>query len=188
MILLEELCNWSPGLSALVVREETPSPLPVVCLIDGLHQLTQQHYVVLAPCNGLALLLSCTGGPALPGSTLRLRVSHQAHLEKSLPEVHPPTNLRPYLPGSAYAQRICENDADEDKGNLGVPTHSENLPLLRSQYGRKPAPYYTIWRGVPDSSLCSQLDPTTLPNSVVQYYIIQVRPAVVIQEVSVDSL
>ena len=40
VLLLENLCNWFPGLSALVIWEEIPSPLLVVLLVDGLPELT----------------------------------------------------------------------------------------------------------------------------------------------------
>ena len=39
VLLPEDLCNLSPGFRALVIREETPSTLPVGCLTDGLAEL-----------------------------------------------------------------------------------------------------------------------------------------------------
>ena len=57
VLLPEDLCNQSPGFCALVIREETPSPLPVGFPTDGLSNLTQQNCVVVASCYGLVLLL-----------------------------------------------------------------------------------------------------------------------------------
>ena len=39
VLLQEDLCKQSLGFSALVLREETPSPLLVGCLTDGLPEL-----------------------------------------------------------------------------------------------------------------------------------------------------
>ena len=95
MLLMEKLCNRSPGFSALVILEETTTPLPVSCPTDGLPQRTRQHSVVSAPHNGLILLLSSTGGPALPGGPFCLGTPHQARMEIPLPEVHLPDDPRP---------------------------------------------------------------------------------------------
>ena len=40
VILLEKLCNQSPGFHALVIQEETPSPLHFGCPTDILTHLT----------------------------------------------------------------------------------------------------------------------------------------------------
>ena len=58
VLSLEKICNRLPGLYASVIQKETPSPLPVGCLTDGLTKLSQQHCVVVASCYGLVLLLS----------------------------------------------------------------------------------------------------------------------------------
>ena len=81
VLLPEDLYNWLPGISALVVQEEIPSRLLVSCPSEGLPQLTQHHCVMVAYCNGLVLLLYSTDGTTLPGSTLRLPVPHHAHVE-----------------------------------------------------------------------------------------------------------
>ena len=78
MLLPEDLYNRSPGISALVIREETPSPLPVGCLTDGLPELTRQHCVLVSPGYRLILLLLATGGPALSGGPFHLSVTYQA--------------------------------------------------------------------------------------------------------------
>ena len=90
MILLENLCNGSPSFSAFVIQEDTSSPLPVGCLTYGLTNLTGQYRVMITPGYRLILLLSSTGGPALPRCPFRLGVSYQAYMETSLLEVHPP--------------------------------------------------------------------------------------------------
>ena len=46
MLLLEDLCNRSPGFCALVVREETPSPFPISCPTGGLLELSQEHFLM----------------------------------------------------------------------------------------------------------------------------------------------
>ena len=74
--------------------------------MDGLPQLTQQNFAEVATVYCLVLLLSSSGGPALPGSTLRLCVPHHDRVETSLPEVHPSCYLCPNLPGPMYAQRL----------------------------------------------------------------------------------
>ena len=74
---------------------------------------------MVTPCNGL-VLLSSTGGPAIPGGPLRFGVPLQARMETPLQEVHPPGDQRPDLLGPTDAQRIFKNDADEDEGPLGV--------------------------------------------------------------------
>ena len=40
VLLPEDICNRSPGFCALVIQEETPSPLPVGCLSDSLPELS----------------------------------------------------------------------------------------------------------------------------------------------------
>ena len=77
MLLPEDLCNRSPGFSALVIQEETPSTLPVSCLTDGLTELTRQLCLMEALVDHLILLLSSTGGPSLPGGPSRLGVPDQ---------------------------------------------------------------------------------------------------------------
>ena len=114
MILPEDLCNRSPGFRALVVREETPSPLPVGCPLEGLPELTRQHCVVITRDHGVILLFAAGGSPALPGDPLRLGVLHQACVETPLPEVHVPGDSGPDLSGPADAQRLRKNDVGKD--------------------------------------------------------------------------
>ena len=87
MLILENLCNWLPSICALVIWKETPFPLSVGCPIDGLPNISWQPCNVELPCYDFALLLSSTGDPDLPNSTLHLRVPHQARVETSLPDV-----------------------------------------------------------------------------------------------------
>ena len=131
MLLPEDLYNRPPGFGALVVREETPSPLHVGCLADGPMKLNRQHLIMAAPGYRLILLLPAIGGPALSGGPFHLGIPHQSPVETSLPEVHPPGYPRPYLPGPADAQRLCKNDVGRDKGSLGVPIPSKHLLPLR---------------------------------------------------------
>ena len=138
-----------PGFCALVVREETPSPLPVGCPADGLSKLTGQYRVMVTLGHNIALLLAAGGGPDLPGGPFRLGAPHQAHVKNPLTEVHTPRNPGPDLLGPAYAQRLCENDVGEDEGYLGVPTPTENPPLFRGQDFHETAPHCYIGRGIP---------------------------------------
>ena len=89
----------------------------------------------------LILLFPDTGNLALPGGPFRINVPHQACLYPPLPEVHPSGDPHPDLPGSADAQCLRENNVGEDKGYLGVPTHTKYPPPFRYQDGREAAPY-----------------------------------------------
>ena len=40
VLLLEDLCNRYPGLSASIIRKRKPSPIPVGCLTDGLTNIS----------------------------------------------------------------------------------------------------------------------------------------------------
>ena len=140
VLLREDLCNRLLGSGALIVLEETPSPLPVGCLTDGLPELPREHCFVVALGYRLLLLLSAAGGSDLPGGPFRLGITHQARMETPLPEVHAPGDPGPDLLGPADAQRLCEDDMVEYKGFLGV-TAPFNYPLpFHSQYGCEAAP------------------------------------------------
>ena len=144
----ENLCNRSPSLCSLVIQEETPSPLPVGCPMDGLTELTIQYCFMVTTCYCLVLLLSSTIGPALPGISSRLGVPYQAHMDTPLPEFHRPCDLRPDLLGPTDALRLRKDDVGKDKGPLRVLTPAEDPPPFRSQYGREAAPYCAIRRGI----------------------------------------
>ena len=107
MLLPEDLCNRSPSFGALVIREETPSSLPVGCPADGLTELIRQHCLTVAPGYRLIFLLPAAGGPAFPDGPLRLGVPHQARVDTPLPEFHPQRDHGPDLSGPADAQRLC---------------------------------------------------------------------------------
>ena len=122
VLLPEDLCNRSPGFCAFFIREETPYPLPVGCLTNGLPELSQEHCIVEALRYSVVLLLAAEGGPALAGSPFRLGVPHQASMLPPLPEVHAPGDPGPDLPGPADAQRLCQHDVGKDEGSIGVLT------------------------------------------------------------------
>ena len=103
VLLLEDLCNRSPNFGALVIREETPSPLPVGCPKYGLLELPQEHGLVVTPGHGFVLLLAAGGGPALLVSPFCLGVPYQARVLAPLSEVHPPHDPDPDIPGLADA-------------------------------------------------------------------------------------
>ena len=151
MLLPENLCNQSPGFGALVILEDTPYPLPVGCLTDSLPELTRQYRVVVAPRGGLILLLSSTGGPALPGRPFRLSIPHQARMETPLPEVHPPGDPCLHLLFPMEAHCLCKNDVGKEDGSLRVTSPSENPLPFRSQYGCEAVPYCARGRGIPAS-------------------------------------
>ena len=155
VLLLENLRNCSPRLCALVIQEETPSPLPVGCLTDVLPQLTRQYRIMVASVYRLILFLSSAGGAALPGCPLRLSVSYQACTDTPLPEVYPPGDHGSYFSGPMDAQHICEDDMVKEEGPLGVPCTPEYPPPSHSQDGREPAPYRTRDCGIPASQLHS---------------------------------
>ena len=155
VILPEDLCNRSPGFCALVIREETPSPLPVGGLTDGHPELPQEHCVVVALSYRLILLLPAGGGPALSGIPFRLGVPHQTCVLDPLVEVNAPRDPCPDLSALADAQRLHKNDVDKKGGSLGVKTPYKNPPSFRSQDSRELAPplHRRVWH---TSSLTEQ--------------------------------
>ena len=122
VLLPEDLCYWSTDFCALVLREETPSPIPVGCPADGLPELPREHCLVKAPEHGIILLLAAEGGTALSGSPFRLGVPHQASMLSPLPEVHAPGDPGPDLPVPADAQSLRKINVGKDEGSLGVLT------------------------------------------------------------------
>ena len=151
VLLPENLNNRLPGLCALFIREEAPSPLPVGCLTDSLTQLTRKYRVMVSSGYHLILLISSAGGPDLPGIPFYLRVSYQACMDTPLTEVHPPGDPCPDIPGHADTQHICEENVGKDEGPLVNPGPPEYPPPFCSQYGREAAPYCARGRGVPAS-------------------------------------
>ena len=143
---------------------------------------------MVTPSYGVFLILAAGGGPTLSGCPFRLGVPHQTRVLTPLPDVHVPRDPGPDLSGLAEAQRLSENDVGKDEGSLGVPTPIKNPPPFHGHESRKSAPYCTGGRGIPDCLLSSELAPTTLPCSVVRYPPVQMRPVVVMREVSIDSL
>ena len=121
MLLTKDLYNQSPGFCALIIREETPSPFPFGCPTDGLPELTSHHYVVVAPRYSVVLLLAAGGGPAFSGGPFHLGVHHQDRVFAPLPEVHTTVDPCPDLTVPADAQRLREDDVEEDEGSIGVP-------------------------------------------------------------------
>ena len=114
VLLPEDCCNLSPCRCALVIREETPSSLPVGCSTDGLPKLTRQQCVVVTPGYRLILILSDTGSPTLPGVIFRLGVPHQAHMETPLPEVYPSSDPCLDISSPMDAQLLHEDDFGKD--------------------------------------------------------------------------
>ena len=57
VLLLEYLRDGYPGIGAEIVRKETPSPLPVGCLTDGLPKLPIQKCAVKLLVEGFVVLL-----------------------------------------------------------------------------------------------------------------------------------
>ena len=150
VLLPEDPCNRSPGFRALVIQEETPSPLPVGFPTDNITELTRQQSVMISPGYLLILPLPATGGPALPRRPFCLGVSDQSHVETPLPEVHPPRYTGLDILGPTDAQRLCEDDVDKYEGSLGIPTLSENLSPFRGQYFREEAPDCSRGRVISD--------------------------------------
>ena len=126
--------NWSS------VRRHPPLSLSVAFL-DGLPHLTRQYRVMVALGYRLILILSSTGSPALPDSPFRLSVSYQAYKETPLPEVHPPGDSCPDLPGPTDNQRLREYDVGKYEGPLRIPGHPKHPPPFCNKYGREAAPH-----------------------------------------------
>ena len=97
----------------------------------------------------LILLFLAADSPTLPGGPFCLSIPHQDRLETPLPEVHPPGDPCPVLPGPADTQRLCKNDVIKEEGLIGIPTPSKRPPPLCCQYGREAAPYCARGSGVP---------------------------------------
>ena len=152
--LPENLCNQSPGLGALVIREETPSTLPVGCPTEGLSDITRQYLAMLLLGYHLILLLSSVCGTSLPVSPLCLSFSYQACMETPLPEFHLPGDPLQDLLGPKETQCLCEDDVGKDEGPLGVPGPPDYPLPFRSQYYCEAAPYCSRGRGVPARRLC----------------------------------
>ena len=89
VILPDDLRNPLPGINENINRKETPYPLSISFTTAGLPKLPRQHSDVELATQGFSLLLSSTGGSALPGSLLHFRVPHQSRVETSIPEVNP---------------------------------------------------------------------------------------------------
>ena len=103
----------------------------------------------------IILVLSATGGPALPEGPFRLGIPHQACMETPLPEVHLPGDPRPDFLGPPDAQRLSDDEMGKDKGSLGVPI-PVNYPLpFHGQYGREAAPHCFCGCRIPASQLRS---------------------------------
>ena len=157
MLIPEDLYNRLPVFSALVIREETPSPFPVGCMTYGLPELTRQYHGMVTSGHNFVLLLAAGGGPALPGSPFCLGIPHQARVQTPLPEVHAPRYPGPDLSGPADNQRLREDNVGEDDGSLGVPTPTENPPPFRGQNCREAVPYCSKGRVVPACCSVSKL-------------------------------
>ena len=83
---------------------------------------------MVTPCDCLFLLLSCTGGPALPGSPFRLDIPYQVRMDTPLPEVHPPGFTRPDLLGLTDTQRLRKDNLFKDEEPLRFPTPAKDPP------------------------------------------------------------
>ena len=140
------------------------------------------------PGHGFFLLVAAGGGPSLSGSSFRLGVPHQTRVQTPLPEVHAPRYLGSDLSIPADSQRPRKNNVGKEEGYLRVPTPIKNPPPFHCQDSHKLVPHCTGGRGVPAHLLSSEPAPTSLPCRVVHDSPVQVRPVVVMQEVSIYSL
>ena len=109
-------------------------------------------------------------------------------METPLSEVHAPGDPGPDLSGPVDAQRLRKNDVGKDEGSLGVPTPVKNPPPFHGEDFQEAAPQRSGGHSVPDFLLRSKSASTTLPYSVVHDSPVQVRPFIVMWEVSIDSL
>ena len=124
----------------------------------------------------------------LPYLDFRLIVYYQTCVDTPLPEVHLPDDPGSDLSGPTDTQRLCEDAVDEGEGTFRVTGPPEYPLLFRIQDGHEPTPYCDRGRGVPSSQLRGYLTPMSLSDSVVHDPPIQVRPVVVMRELSIDSL
>ena len=108
---------------------------------------------MIALRSSLVLFLPAPGDPSLPGGPFHIGISCQACVETPLPEVHPPRDPFPDLPGPADAQRLWENDIGKEKESFGVPDPVKYPLIFHSQDGREAAPQCSCGRDVPASQL-----------------------------------
>ena len=108
---------------------------------------------MVSPVYCLVLILYSSGCPALPGITLRLRLHHQAHLETSLLEVHPPCDMLPNLSGPADTQHLRKKHLGKYEGSLRVLYSIENTLPIHGQYFHKTVAYFSRGSGIPYGSL-----------------------------------
>ena len=107
------LCNRLPGFCALVVREDTPFPLSVGCMADGLPELTRKYLVMVTSGHGVILLLDTGGGTSLPGGPFRLGISHQARVQTPFQEVYVLRYPGPDILGPVDVQRLRANNMEK---------------------------------------------------------------------------
>ena len=120
MLFPEDLFNQSPSFGALVIQEETPSPLPVGCPTNGLPDLTRHHCVIkLWATISFSSFLPEVALSSL-AAPFRLSVPHQARVETPLLEVQWPRDPGKDIFGSADAQSLCKDDVGKYKRSLGV--------------------------------------------------------------------
>ena len=135
------LCIVPPG-------EDTP-PFSGGVPTDRLPQLYRQHSDVEAMRQAVLLLFYTSLDAALSRSALRQCILHQACMNAPLPEVQSEVYPRPYIPGLAGAQCLCQDHMGEDEGFLGIPLPVDHPSPLHSQDCSKPALYLPWVRLVP---------------------------------------
>ena len=142
---------------------------------------------MVATGKGFVVLLSSSGVPSLPVGTLT-SARPTSPVWRPLYQRYILLVILCLLSSPVDAQRLGEDDVDEDEASLRVPTPAENTPSFCCQDFREPAPYYTKGCGVLSGQLRVQIAPTTPTNSVVWYFPAQVQPIILTRLVSIDSL
>ena len=138
--------------------------------------------------KGSVVILPSPGGYVFRCSLFCICALQKSQVETSLSEFHLTCYPLSNLPGPANSQRLGKDYLGEDKGSLIVVAPVDNTPPLHGQYCCEPASQRSWQRSVPAGRLYSQTAPTMLPHSVIKASSVQVRPVVVMKEVSIDSL
>ena len=135
------------------------------------------------------ILLFPPGGPVLPGRPICLSVSHQAHVNTPLPEVHIPRYHGLDIPGPVEKQRLGKYDVGKDGGCSKFQISSRTPPLC-FQDKREWVPHFFFGRGITDLLISREPEPMILSYSIVhnpRSPPIPVQPIDMVWEVFIDT-
>ena len=187
VLLPEDICNRSPGFSALVIREETPSLLPFCCPTDGLPELPRYHGLMKSPGHGIVLLLAAEGGPALSAapstSTSPARPVYWSLSQRSMRHVILARILWARRTTNVFVRTTWEKTRCLSEFQLRdiIPCHSAaRIAMKRCPTAPKGVAYQLADSAASRRQRLCHASLSAIP--------LQVRPVVVMREVSIDFL